>query len=177
VSTTIKPNYGQPALIGGVVMGVLSALPLISAGNVCCCLWVITGGVVAAYVFQQNHPAPITPGDGALVGLLAGLVGALIQVVVSVPITLMVGPMERALLERVADMAGSMPPDMRDFIDRYSREGQSFTWVVVGTTVALMFWLFVGAVFSTIGGLLGAAVFRRADPPLGTIDVPPAGNL
>ena len=57
-------------------MGVLSALPLINAGNVCCCLWVVSGGVVAAYVLQQNQTAPITPGDGALVGLLAGLIGA-----------------------------------------------------------------------------------------------------
>ena len=27
-------------------MGVLSALPLVSAGNLCCCLWVIGGGAV-----------------------------------------------------------------------------------------------------------------------------------
>ena len=79
MSTTTKPSYAQPALIGGVVMGVLSALPIITAGNVCCCLWVVSGGVVAAYLLQQNQTTPITPGDGALVGLLAGLVGALVQ--------------------------------------------------------------------------------------------------
>jgi hypothetical protein len=33
-----------------------------------------------------------------------------------------------------------------------------------------MFWLCVGAVFSTVGGLIGAAVFRKQTPP-GTIDV------
>ena len=54
-------------------MGVLSALPLVAAGNLCCCLWVVSGGVVAAYLLQQNQSAPITPGDGALVGLLAGV--------------------------------------------------------------------------------------------------------
>ena len=37
--------FVQPAFAGGVVMGVLSALPLISAGNICCCLWVIVGGM------------------------------------------------------------------------------------------------------------------------------------
>src|SRR5262245_1265280 len=109
-------------------MGVLSALPLISLGNACCCLWVILGGVVAAYVFQQNHAAPITPGDGALVGLLAGLMGAVIQLVLSVPISLIVGPMERALVERASEMAGSMPPEIRELLQRYGREGQPMAW-------------------------------------------------
>ena len=44
----MNSNLVQPALYGGLVMGVLSALPLISAGNFCCCMWVISGGLVAA---------------------------------------------------------------------------------------------------------------------------------
>jgi hypothetical protein len=152
-------------------MGWLSALPLISFGNACCCLWVLGGGLVAAYLLQQNMQTPITPGDGALVGLLAGLCGAVITVVLSIPITLLVGPFERAILQRVADMAGSMPPEMRDALERYGREGRSLAWLVVAQIVALMFWLFVGAVFSTLGGLLGAAIFRRQGPPPGTVDI------
>ena len=155
-------------------MGALSALPIISAGNLCCCLWVITGGLVAAYMFQQNHPTPMTPGDGALVGLLAGLCGAVITVVLSIPISILVGPMEQAILQRVAEMAGNMPPEMRDAIERYGREGQTMAFMVVARMVALMFWLFVGAIFSTIGGLLGAAIFRRQAPPSNTIELPPA---
>ena len=62
-------------------MGVLSALPLVAAGN-CCCLWVISGGAIAAYLLQQNQTAPLTPADGALVGLLAGLIGAIVHFVV-----------------------------------------------------------------------------------------------
>ena len=51
-------------------MGVLSALPIIAAGNLCCCLWVVSGGAIAAYLLQQSQATPIEPGDGALVGLL-----------------------------------------------------------------------------------------------------------
>src|SRR5262245_48026420 len=121
-----KPGYGQPALIGGLVMGVLSALPFVSAGNVCCCLWVIVGGMVAAYVLQQNQTTPIAPGDGALVGLLAGLVGAFVQLIVSIPITLLVGPMERAMVQRVVEMTGNMPPEIREMFERFGRgEGQT----------------------------------------------------
>jgi uncharacterized protein YqgC (DUF456 family) len=172
VNTTTEGRYGQPALVGGLVMGVLSALPLISAGNVCCCLWVLAGGMVAAYLLQQNQAAPIQAGDGALVGLLAGLIGALVQLVVSIPISLLVGPMERAIVQRVLDMAGNMPSDMREVFERYNRGGQMAAWWVFGRLMALMFWLCIGAVFSTIGGLIGTAIFKKNTPP-GTIDVTP----
>src|SRR5438477_7737459 len=91
-STPTKAGLLQPALIGGAVMGALSALPIIAAGN-CCCLWLVSGGAVAAYVLQQNQETSITPGDGALAGLLAGLVGAVVYLVLSVPITLLMAPM------------------------------------------------------------------------------------
>jgi hypothetical protein len=173
----VNTSYGQPALIGGLVMGVLSALPFVSAGNLCCCLWVIAGGVVAAYVLQQNQSAPITAGDGAVVGLLAGLIGAVVQLIVSIPITFFVGPIERALAQRIIDMAGNMPPEMRDAFERYGGADRSLMFMIVGRTIAMVFWLSIGAVFSTIGGLIGAAIFKKQTPP-GTIDVtptPPSG--
>jgi hypothetical protein len=36
-----------------------------------------------------------------------------------------------------------------------------------------MFGLFIGAVFSTVGGVLGAMIFKKDTPP-GVIDIPPA---
>ena len=68
----------QPALLGGVVIGMLSALPVISMGNCVCCLWVILGGMVATYLLQQAQPTPVEGVDGAIAGLLAGLVGAVV---------------------------------------------------------------------------------------------------
>ena len=170
-STTTKSPYAQPALIGGVVMGVLSALPIISAGNACCCLWVISGGLVAAYLFQQNRSTPITPADGALVGLLAGLAGALIRFVVAIPIDLLVAPMEQAMLQRVLD-AGSLPPELRDVLDRYGRGGAAGgAYFILSHILSLMFWLFAGGIFSTLGGLLGALMFKKQTPAI--IDIPP----
>lgn len=153
-------------------MGVLSALPLISAGNLCCCLWVICGGVMAAYLLQQNHSTPITPGDGALVGLFAGLIGAAVQVVVSIPINIVVGPMERAMVQRVMDIAGNMPPEMREMLERYGGESRSIAFIILRSVFSLFFFACIGAVFSTLGGLLGALIFKKDLPP-GTIDVVP----
>jgi len=151
-------RYTQPALIGGLVMGVLSALPLF---NFCCCLWVVAGGVVAAYLLQQRDPAPITPGDGALVGLLAGLAGAFIQVALSIPVGLLVGPMERAIANRVLEMAGSIPPGWRDLLEGAQQTQHSPFLFALGQAVILMIWLAVGSIFSTLGGLLGAAIFQK----------------
>jgi hypothetical protein len=154
VSTTTKPAFLQPALIGGAVMGTLSALPFINLGN-CCCLWLIGGGVVAAYVLQQNQEAPITSGDGALAGLFAGIVGAFIFLVLSIPIALVMAPIQRAMMERVVNDSGNnMPPEFRQFLTSFMGGALQ---VVFGFIFALVF----GAIFSTLGGLLGASIFRK----------------
>jgi hypothetical protein len=172
-STTTKSPYTQPALIGGVVMGVLSALPVISAGNFCCCLWVVSGGVVAAYLFQQNRATPMTPSDGALVGLLAGLIGALIWFVLAIPIDLLLAPMEQVMVQRILDM-GTLPPEARTALERYGHPGAiGGAYFIIGRIVRLMLWSFVGGIFSTLGGLIGALIFKRETPP-GVIDIPPS---
>jgi len=144
-------------------MGVLSGLPLISLGNACCCLWVIAGGVVAAYLLQDQQAEPITAGDGAMVGLFAGLFGACVSLVISIPMRLLMAPVQRQVLERISQN-GDLPPQLRVFI-------ASSSFGVVGAIFSFVLMLCLGAVFSTIGGLIGAAIFKKKTPP-GVIDVP-----
>jgi hypothetical protein len=163
------PPKLQPALLGGTFIGVLSALPFISAGNACCCLWVVGGGVLAAYVMQQNHPLPITTGDGALVGLLAGIFGAIIGSVLSVPIELMFGDVQREAILNLLSRFNELPPEAQDMFGRYSggaleRAGAAILGLVIG--------LVAGSIFGTLGGVLGAAMFRK-DPPPAMPPVPP----
>lgn len=170
----MKP-FIQPAVIGGVAMGVLSALPLMGAvGNACCCMWVVVGGLLAAYLLQANRTTAITPSDGLLVGLLAGLIGAAVHTAVSIPLDLMLGPAERAMAERFIEMA---PPDVREMFERYGGRDREFsaTFFIVGHIVGFMFWACAGAIFGSIGGVLGAAVFKKRLPP-GTVDVIPPAN-
>jgi hypothetical protein len=162
----VSSDYLRPALIGGVTMGVLSALPVVSAGNLCCCLWVVAGGLLAAYLLQQDRPARITPGDGAIVGLLAGVIGAVVQLLLSIPIGLLVGPMERQLLQRVAELSGSMSPGMRDAFNGVD-DGGPGRWfaLLIFRTIAFFFLLTIGAMVSTVSGLIGAAIFGRDPQP------------
>ena len=167
--STTTSRFTQPVLVGGVVAGALSALPLISAGNLCCCLWLITGGVVAAYVFQQNQTMPMTPGDGALVGVLAGVTGAFVYLVLTIPITILLSPLEQAVMDRLSEMTGNVPPEFRGYVARSIGNG-------VRIVVGFMMMLFLGSFFSTLGGLLGAAIFRKSQPPFPQqqpIDIPP----
>ena len=151
-----------------MVTGVLSALPIVQAGNACCCLWVVSGALVATYVLQQNQTTPITAGDGALVGFLAGIAGALIMFALSIPITLFLAPFERSMVQRVLDAGGSMPPELRQILENYGegRRNMGFLGIIALRTVFLLVFLVVGSLFSTLGGLLGAVLFvRRVTPP------------
>ena len=84
----------------------------------------------------------------------------------------MVAPMEQAMLQRFLDM-GTLPPEARDMLERFGRGGAAGgAYFVLSRIIGLMFWLFVGAIFSTLGGLLGALIFKKQTPP-GVIDIPP----
>src|SRR5262249_17744363 len=108
----------QPALYGGLLIGVLSALPFVRAGNCCCCLWVVAGGILAVYLRQQNSPFAITSAEGALVGLLAGVIGGVIGVILAIPIEAAMGPYMRDLVERIIASRPDFPAEMRDIVER-----------------------------------------------------------
>jgi hypothetical protein len=159
-------------------MGWLSALPIIYFGNMCCCLWVVSGGLVAAYLLQQNQPTAITPGDGALVGLLAGLAGALMHFLISIPIDLLMAPFERAMAERLLQATPDMPQWIAEMLQQASQQRSEvgIGFVIASRIVVFMIMLCIGAIFSTLGGLLGAAIFKKETPP-GVIDIQPPPPL
>jgi hypothetical protein len=140
-------------------MGVLSALPIIAVGNVCCCLWVISGGVVASYVLQQGQPQPITPADGAFVGFLSGLLGAFVYIVIYVPTDVAIGPLEREMMRRALENMGGAE-GFRSYFERSEVVPGVFRYLISFLTM-----LFVGGIFSTIGGVLGALMFRKREVP------------
>lgn len=166
----------QPALFGGLFIGVLSALPIISAGNCLCCMWVIGGGILASYLMQQNYPYPIAAADGALVGILAGLIGGVVGTIVSIPVDMMMGPVTRQLIERIAS-SPDFPAETRTMIENMSAQAAQGP-TVIGIVTKLMFFSIVGLVFGMFGGLLGVALFKKKDmppPPAGTVEIlPPA---
>jgi len=158
----------RPALWGALVIGVLSGLPLVSVGNCCCCAWIVSGGMLAAYLLQNNTPAPITMGDGALVGLLAGLMSSLVNLVVSVPMNLLMGPVQQRLLRRLIESQPDMPDNLRQAFDNIGGGGVSVLSIAVGFLMSLI----LGAVFASLGGVLGAFFFKKKAVPVQPPAVP-----
>ena len=152
----------QPALVGGLVIGVLSALPVISMGNCLCCAWVVLGGVVATYLLQQAQPTPVDGLDGALTGALAGLVGTVFGSLIAIPIQMLTGPMGADVLQRILEQGGNdMPPEVRGTLSSIARGGVSG----VISVLAFLLSLCINAIFASLGGLLGVAIFKPTVPP------------
>ena len=153
-------NALQPILFGGLFVGVLSALPIISIGN-CCCLWVVGGGLVTAYLTQHGRSDPIQLGEGALGGFLSGVLGAVIYAVVAFPVQVVTAPLQRGLMNGLLESAANVPPEVREMIEGLGSGGS-----VGAAVVGFFFMLAVGMVFSTLGGLLGALLFRSTAPAI-----------
>src|SRR5437764_1033175 len=149
----------KAALIGGVVAGLLSAIPVV---NYCCCLWAIGGGILAVYLYVKGTSATVTPGGGASLGAVAGGIAAAIYLVISLPLNLLIG---------AAAVAGQM--------EQMERAGVSIP--LSGMALVIVF-VIIGAVcvfiFTMIGGLIGAPIFGKggaaAPPP--PPPPPPAGG-
>ena len=150
----------QPALLGGLFIGVLSSLPIIKAGNLCCCLWVVSGGVLVTYLLQQRTPEPVGTSDTLLQGVLAGVVGTAISVTfaaltLSLTSDLLQGPMQQAM-DRP-----DFPPEARAFLTRLMT-GHALIPLIALLTLPCY------VVFSMLGSLLGLAFFRKkVTPPPG----------
>ena len=161
----------QPALYGGLFIGVLSALPLVNAGNCCCCLWVLMGGALAVYLRQQNSPYSVPASEGALTGLLAGLIGGVVAGLLSIPLQAMTSGFQHQILERILSSNPDMPAEARDAMERWATGSALRT---VGALINVV----VFTVFGMLGGLLGVAVFKKNAPapppaPPGTVEVLP----
>jgi hypothetical protein len=155
----MSPSKTQAVLLGGLAIGVLSALPVIQFGNVCCCAWVLFGGGLAAYLLQQNHPEPIGLGDGAVTGLLAGAFGSVVWLVLTISLRSVLAPFESAMAQRALENA-DLPPAARQIIESVG------TAPVVGFGLILMFcvMLFVFSIVGLLGGLFGGLFFRKSQP-------------
>jgi hypothetical protein len=161
----MNPSKLQPALLAGLAIGVLSSLPVVNIVNLCCCAWVVFGGALAAYLMQQNHPAPITTGDGALVGLMAGAIGAVVGSLVAIPLTMLMGPYQAQMFERMIENSGDMPPEVREMLEQWGSGMAGGAMMGIAFIFSLIFSLIVYSIFGLFGGLIGAAIFKSKTPP------------
>jgi len=153
----------QPALLGGILIGVLSALPFVGA---CCCLWVIAGGVLTTYLLQERITGPVSAGEASIAGLLAGVVGAFVSTMVAQLVAFARGATMSDAVNSLLSR-GELPPEMTSALERV-RDFPPAVFVIGSLLVALVLY----PIFSMLGALLGVAIFKKTPPP-GTVDVLP----
>lgn len=151
-------NKLKPALLGGLIVGVLSGvLSFIPFVNYCCCIWSIGGGALAAFLYIKNSPTPVGMGDGAMVGGLAGVVGGILYLIINLPITL--------LIVGVAGMSSQL---------RQAGVNIPFSPILL-VLISSIVTAVILAVLATLGGVIGVAIFekRKGDG----LAPPPAQNF
>lgn len=136
-------NKLKPAILGGLIVGIFSAIhSLIPIVSMCCCIWSIVGGVLAAFLYIKSSSVPVKPGDGAIVGALAGVVGGIIYIIIYLPISLLWGV---AMMQEQLDRSGMAIPVSGPIL------------MVIGSLVGAI----ALVVLSTLGGLLGTVIFEK----------------
>jgi len=159
----------RSAALGGLFIGVLSALPVVGAANCCCCLWIVSGGGLAAYLEAQQRNRTLAGGEGAAVGALAGVIGALVWLPIVAIVALVLGPFQEAILEEIVRNARDMPPEAREIL-----ENMGSSRGIIGFILLFLFQLVVGSIFAALGGVLGAIYFKKEVPPaMGGTWIPP----
>ena len=145
-------NKVKPAVIGGVVFGLLSAIPFI---NICCCLWAILGGMLASYLYVKNSTVPANAGDGATVGAIAGAIGVVIYLVVGIPLALVSGPAIQGMMIRIMENLDPRQAEM--FRTQMEAQAGAISGMIIQSLVIAV----VLFVLTVIGGLIGIALFEK----------------
>jgi hypothetical protein len=156
-------EFVQPALTGGMFLGILSSIPFISAGNLLCCAWVVLGGAMAAVLLTRQRPSGITYGDGAFVGVLSGLFGAIVGTVVHMSFLVIASRLfetQQQDVEQMLQQLGIQGP-ARDWMLRLaSGEISAFTLIFTFFSNLVVF-----SLFAMIGGILTVAILKKGNKP------------
>ncbi len=157
----MTPSKMRPALIGGLVFGVASGLPIIGCINLACCLLLVGGGVLAAYLYQKDCPQPVEYGDAAILGAITGVIGGVVDTLVSIPISLISIPGIGTGTERIPELLDQMnlPPEIRDIIEQIALQEAIAGGIILMLLLNLIFWI----IFATIGAIIGVAIFQKTD--------------
>ncbi len=164
-----EESMPKPALIGGVLLGILSALPVISLFNCVCCAWVIGGGILASYFYVKDSQVPVTLGRGVLLGWLTGVIGAIVTALFWIPIFLMGGGRIFSQLREAFEQIPNMPPETLERLKPFWERG-AFTpfFLAVGFVSMRVTY----SVVAMLGGAIGVAIFEKRKPDAGSPSFP-----
>lgn len=133
------------AAVGGLVMAVLSSVPILSLINclICAGLWI--GGIAAVWFYRRQTGQLVSAGQGAAIGAVAGVIGAILATLVTVAFG---GAMVESMI--AADTTGTL---------RDSLGG------LVGTGVTAIFAFIMNIILYPLFGAIGGAAYAALTQP------------
>jgi hypothetical protein len=76
-------------------------------------------------------------------------------------VQLVTAPLMRGMMDRFLESPAEVPPELRQLLE--GADG-GFGSILLGLMVMFPIMLVAGAIFSTLGGLLGSVIFRKNPP-------------
>lgn len=156
-----ETDHYHPALVGGLIVGILSTLPFVKLGNLFFGMWAVLGGVVAVRLYIQRSEKRVTHAEGARVAAQAGLLGAVFIVFIGMPIELAMLPAGlRGLESYIANMPVGQQQPIKDVLEllRGMTTGEivlSFLLPIALLGATILFG------FTVLGGVLGVTLFEK----------------
>ncbi len=175
-----KPGKLRATILSGLMIGLVTGLPVINLLNRgCCCGIVLLCGMASLYFYKQeftDEMAPLESSDALILGILAGMAGAFIGTAVLVLSKIIFGPVDETLLlkalQRIQQQE-SLSPEMSEFVKEKlvkTLEDSIQEGIKIGNILSeLLLGLIVYPIFSMLGGLIGFGIFGKrkytAPPP------------
>jgi hypothetical protein len=158
----------KPALTGGILLGVLSSIPYLNF-PCCCCIWIIGGGMLAAYVYVRESPVPVTLGRGVALGLFSGIIGTIVSALFLAPRYLIhrTGMIDQ--IRHNIDQMPNIPAETRQMVSTMlASEG------MLGLLLVFSFFFMIAAycILAMLGGALGVALFEKRTRDSGSPPTP-----
>jgi hypothetical protein len=155
-----KPDKLIPALYGGVIMALISAIPFINFINCLCCAGVMLGGFFAVFFYKNNFTPdtpPYTSGECMGVGALAGVFGAIIGTILSVAFLALFGNITGQYMMEILQNSGlDIPTEAFNAME----EGMSAGMTMGSVVIQLLSGLVIDTIFGMLGGLIGYSVYK-----------------
>lgn len=169
-----KPRKLLPALYGGLIMGAISGLPVISIVNCFCCAGILLGGFLSVMFYKNDLTAsmpPLNSSDCLQLGALAGLFGAVFGTILHVFTLLAIGDVSGGIvLDILRNM--NLPPEVLDQIEE--RMGASGQVAGFSTAISFATSLVIDPLFGLLGGLLGYSAYKPKPHMMNAPPPPPA---
>jgi hypothetical protein len=167
----------KPALISGVIFGILLSIPIIipklSIANCLCCGWLLACGAVAVKIYSNNIQVPLKTSQAALVGLIAGATADIFCTMVSKFVGLFRSVSTEEMRITFRQAFEQQPTLNAEQIDQYMKIVDIFlNHQIAFGILFFLIGIIMASGFGALGGVIASSFFNKGKTPPPT---PPYG--